>query len=240
MKNEYNEANVQLSRYNNGDYLKKNLDWHVSDSAWKADQIDKIINQNNLKFSSICEVGCGAGEILRQLSLKKKNYSVKFSGYEISDDAFNLCKKRESENLNFFKEDLVKINKKFDALLCIDVFEHVQNYMEFISSIKNKAEYKIFHIPLDLSVSSLIRGTLMYNRETIGHLHYFNSDTAIATLKDCNYEIIDKMFTPSFISSSRKSLKTLLAKIPRHILYAFSPKLMSTLIGGASLMVLTR
>lgn len=230
----------KISIYDNGNYLKKNLDWHALDSPWKANQIDKIIHRNNLAFESICEVGCGSGEILRNLSLKNNYRSVKFSGYEISKDAFNLCKKLETDNINFFKEDFLKVNKTFDILLCIDVFEHVENYMEFISSIRNKAEYKIFHIPLDISLNSLISGGLVRARHTVGHLHYFTADTAVETLKDCNYEIIDQIFTQSFSAPGITSLKTKLANIPRHVLYKISPNLASTLLGGVSLMVLAK
>jgi SAM-dependent methyltransferase len=235
-----NDNTLITSRYNDGDYLKKNSDWHVADSPWKAEQINKIIIRNKLNLQSICEVGCGAGEILRQLSLNSIYESTNFYGYEISDDAFELCKARQSERLEFFKADLLESDKKFDAVLCIDVFEHVENYMGFIQRLREKAEYKIFHIPLDLSVSSLMRGMLLHGRETVGHLHYFTPDTAIATLEDCGYKILDIMYTPSFADLPPKTIKAKLAKLPRHVLYAISPKVMSTMIGGASLMVLSK
>ena len=50
--------------YLDGTYLDKNPGWHEEDSAWKAEKILKILKRNKLKPSSICEVGCGAGEIL--------------------------------------------------------------------------------------------------------------------------------------------------------------------------------
>jgi hypothetical protein len=45
--------------YTDGSYYEKNINWHVEDSPWKADQIMKIIKKNNISFSSICEAGCG-------------------------------------------------------------------------------------------------------------------------------------------------------------------------------------
>jgi SAM-dependent methyltransferase len=228
------------SRYMDGDYLSKNSDWHVEDSPWKAVQIDKIISRNSLSPNTICEVGCGAGEILKQLSLMQQYNEVHFSGYEISDDAYELCKQRTSKRLTFYKKDLKEDEKIFDILLCIDVFEHVENYMGFIRGLKEKGKLKVFHIPLDLSVSTIIRGGLMYGRDSVGHLHYCTPDTAIATLTDCGYEIIDTMYTPSFADLPSKSWKAKLIKLPRHILYKISAKLLSTLIGGVSLMVLAK
>ena len=228
------------SRYKNGDYLSKNLDWHIGDSPWKALQIDKIIKRNKLSPSTICEVGCGAGEILKRLSLEPTYAKVNFTGYEISDDAFELCRTRSSKHLNFLKKDFLEDEKKFDITLCIDVFEHVENYMGFIKGLREKAVFKIFHIPLDLSVITLLRGKLINGRNSVGHLHYFTPDTAIATLKDCGYEILDTMYTPIFLDLPSKNWKAKLIKLPRYILYKASPKLLSTLFGGVSLMVLAK
>jgi SAM-dependent methyltransferase len=212
----------------------------VKDSPWKAIQIDKIIQNNNLSPKNICEVGCGAGEIINQLSMKAQYSQVKFTGYEISEDAFELCRTRESDRLHYIKQDLLDVDKKYDVLLCIDVFEHVENHMGFLRNLKTKGEYKIFHIPLDLSVSSLIRGRLMYVRDNIGHLHYFTPETAIATLTDCGYEIVDSMFTPSFADLPSKTWKAMIIRLPRLILFKLSPKLLSTLLGGISMMVLAK
>ena len=120
------------------------------------------------------------------------------------------------------------------------MFEHVENYMGFIRGLKEKGKLKVFHIPLDLSVSNIIRGRLMYGRNSVGHLHYFTPDTAIATLKDCGYEILDTMYTPIFLDLPSKNWKAKLIKLPRYILYKASPKLLSTLFGGVSLMVLAK
>ncbi|MCH7826835.1 MAG: hypothetical protein IIC75_02500 [Bacteroidetes bacterium] len=42
--------------YNDGTYINNNPTWHEADSPWKANQILKIINENNLNPSSICEM----------------------------------------------------------------------------------------------------------------------------------------------------------------------------------------
>ena len=199
-----------------------------------------MIAKNKLQLNTICEIGCGAGEILVQLDLKNRYKNINFFGYEVSKDAYALCKKKNKKNIKFFKSKFFKLNKKFDCVLCIDVFEHVENFFGFLRRLRTKGKYKIFHIPLDLSVSSIIRKRLLYNRYTIGHLHYFTPETAIESLKDCGYEIIDIFFTPSYESSSNTNLINRLQKIIRKPLYYISPKLTSTLLGGVSLMVLTK
>lgn len=219
-------------------YLDNNPTWHVEDSPWKAQQIQKMLSKHRLNFKRICEVGCGAGEILKQLSKKYPN--TMFYGYELSPQAFELCKTRESEKLRYFMENLLDTEEHFDGLLCIDVFEHVEDYIGFLKQLKPKADFHVFHIPLDITVLSVLGNRIMNARHSAGHLHYFTAETALATLKDSGYEIMDYFFTPSFDDLPSKTLKSKIIKLPRKILYAISPKLMVRLFGGCSLLVLTR
>jgi cyclopropane fatty-acyl-phospholipid synthase-like methyltransferase len=87
--------------YQNGTYLENNLTWNAEDSPWKARQIAKILRKNNITPSTVCEVGCGAGEILNCLA-NEYGDQVVFSGYEISPQAFELCKNKERRNLSFY------------------------------------------------------------------------------------------------------------------------------------------
>lgn len=228
--------------YTDGKYLNNNPTWGVEDSPWKATQILKIFNRNSLQPYSVAEIGCGAGEILYNLSLFLDN--VKFSGYEISPQAFALTENRKKNNLDFYLDNLVdNPDIYFDIILCIDVFEHVEDYLGFLKKLKLKAKNHIFHIPLDISISSVLRShPILNNREAVGHLHYFTKETALATLEYAGYKVIDCFYTPLAIELPRtqKSLKTSLAKIPRFLGFKLNSDLSVRLMGGYSLMVLTQ
>jgi hypothetical protein len=76
-------------------------------------------------------------------------------------------------------------NAHFDIVMAIDVFEHVEDYFGFLRKLRGKAEYKIFHIPLELSVQSVLRSSIIIEgRKSVGHIHYFTKETALETLKD--------------------------------------------------------
>ena len=98
----------------------------------------------------------------------------KYIGYEISQTAFELCKTKSKDNVTFFHKDLLKVQDVyFDVAMAIDVFEHVEDYLGFLKKLKSKAEYKIFRIPLDLSVQTVLRSS------TQNHTHIIVLPTKI-------------------------------------------------------------
>jgi hypothetical protein len=226
--------------YVNGDYIKNNPNYHLEDSPWKAKQITKIIRKNNITFNKLCEVGCGAGEIISILQ-NKEFPNVQYSGYDISPDAINIAKQKENDKMHFYCKDIfLEKNAYFDLILCIDVFEHVEDYISFLKSLRTKSDYSIFHIPLDLSVQALLRLTpINYAREKVGHLHYFMKDTALQTLEFAGYKIVDYCYTPSGIDQVN-TIKGNIIKYPRAFFHSINKDFFTRLFGGYSLIALTK
>jgi len=227
------------SIYANLEYLANNPSWHVEESPWKADKIYEILRRNGLAPSRIAEVGCGAGEILVQL--KARLPATSFVGYEMSEQAFKLAATRERDGIHYVKGNLLEFDESFGALLCIDVFEHVDDYIGFIKALKSRAEYKVFHIPLDLSVQSVLRGDALNGiRSRVGHLHYFTKQTALETIRYCGYDVIDYNFMALAIEPPGRGLRANLMKVPRVLLSKLSVDLAARILGGWSLMVLAK
>jgi cyclopropane fatty-acyl-phospholipid synthase-like methyltransferase len=227
-------------RYLDGAYLAHNPGWHAEHSPTKARWIDELLKRNRLEPQSIAEVGCGSGEIL--VGLKNRRPNARFTGFEISPQAFAICSPKQAPGLEFRLADLLHTETEpFDLLLAIDVFEHVPDYLGFLQALRDRGRYHIFHVPLDLSVQALLRGTSYpILRDQTGHLHYFFKYTALATLRDCGYEIIDWTYTRSSQELPGKSLRTKLANLPRKLTQLLSEDLSARLFGGYSLLVLTR
>lgn len=227
--------------YEDGKYLLNNPSWHEEDSLWKAGYIFEMMERNNLSPESVLEVGCGAGGVISELQ-KMLGAACTFFGYDISPQAIELAKSKSNDRL-FFKHMDVRGEKdlKSDVALVIDVFEHVEDCFGFLREIAGISDYKIFHIPLDLSAQSVVRaGRLISERERIGHIHYFTKDTALSLLKDTGYEVLDCFYTPFAAELPAKSIKSFLARLPRKILFAVNKDLAVRLLGGYSLMVLAK
>ena len=76
---------MPFQAYESGEYLSKNPTWDIEDSAWKANEVLKILKKNNLAPKNLVEVGCGAGGILA--SLQDARPDIEYSGYEIASSA---------------------------------------------------------------------------------------------------------------------------------------------------------
>lgn len=228
--------------YEDGTYLANNPTWHEEDAPFKARHIAEIIRKNHISFSNIAEIGCGAGGVLRNLRSLTGRTDANWQGFDISTEAIAIAQRRaDSDGITFQCADLLKIDKTFDVLLVIDVFEHVPDYMGFIEACQKKARYKIYHIPLELHASAAVRDSFIHARKALGHLHYFSEKTAEATLVDTGHTIIDKTITAGAVDLFKlhPSLKRAIANVPRFGLGLVSTSLSSRLFGGYSLLVLT-
>jgi cyclopropane fatty-acyl-phospholipid synthase-like methyltransferase len=236
MTNKALEENI----YTDGTYLTKKPLWHSDESPFKANQILQMLQRNRLTPKSIAEIGCGAGEVLRQLQ-SKMDGDCHFWGYEVSPQALELCKGRANSRLQFKLADVSQEEGAFfEVILVLDVIEHVEDYFGFLRGIRPKSDLKIFHFPLDLSVQAVMRQRgLLIRRERYGHIHYFTKETALETLKDVGYSILDYFYTPRCIELAKETIQKI-ARWPRMICFSINPDLTVRILGGYSLLVLAR
>jgi len=224
--------------YQDGRYLKNNPTWHIEESPFKVRQIQRMMRRQNLAPKTICDVGCGAGLVLAELQPYLPQECVCW-GYDVSPNALAMCT-TGNQNIRFRLCDIRKdkCDAFFDLLLMLDVFEHVEDYMGLVRTVRSKATQKLFHIPLDLSVQAVARKNgLLRRRDDHAHLHYFTKETALRTLTDVGYTIIDYFYTPRCIELGDRFVQRI-ARGPRKVCFALAPDLTVRVLGGYSLMVL--
>jgi cyclopropane fatty-acyl-phospholipid synthase-like methyltransferase len=203
-----------------------------------------MFEKHQLPVRTIVEIGCGAGGILDVLSRHPALRESRLSGYDLSPQAITLAQRLENPRVDFHCQDFLAQAglPVADLLLVIDVFEHVRDYLGFLERCRDKGEYKLYHIPLDVHVSSVARGTFTRERYTVGHLHYFTAESALATLRDTGHEVVDSFYTDGATGLFRQhpSFKTAVANVPRWFISRLSVPWAARLLGGYSLLVLTR
>jgi uncharacterized cysteine cluster protein YcgN (CxxCxxCC family) len=231
---------LDRNMYVDGGYLEKNPLWHADESPFKVTQILRMLQKNSLKPKTLCEVGCGVGEVLKLLQ-EKMDHACTFTGYELSPQAMEICRSKANERLRFKLVDITQEDGAFfNMVLVLDVIEHVEDYYGFLKGIRPKSDLKIFHIPLDLSVQAVLRKRgLLTRREHFGHIQYFTKETALETLKDVGYELLDYFYTPRCIELAKQLIQKI-AILPREICFAIHQDLAVRILGGYSLLVLAK
>lgn len=230
---------MEDSIYSNGKYLESNPTYDIEHSGWKAGLIYGLATESIPTPTKVIEVGCGAGGILAELGGKWKESQC--SGFDISSAAIELAKKFDSANTSYVCGDLLETDEFSDLVVCADVFEHVDDYVGFLRGLRKHGSYFAFHIPLDLSVATiLVPSMFAMLREKVGHIHYFNKETALETLKFCGYEILALEITAGCIEFPGRGLQAGLLLQLRRLFFRLSPDLAARVLGGFSLLVLAK
>lgn len=230
------------SIYESGEYAQNNADWHEEDAPYKVQQLRQLIRRNRVEFRRCVDVGCGTGSVLHILA---QEFDAEYIGFDVAPVAIERAQRQAGPGVSFRCGDFTECSDlgDIDLVLCNDVFEHVPDYLGFLTRLGERApraRLYAFNIPLEMNLLHILMNRHVYNRERIGHLHYFSRETALATLDDCGFRTIDSFYTyPGLhMPHTSRSLVKRLAKIPRAALYMLPGGLGEKLLGGASLLVL--
>jgi hypothetical protein len=124
-------------------------------------------------------------------------------------------------------------------VLAIDVFEHIPDYLGFLQAVRQRADYAIFHIPMDLTVFNVLNPmALTHTRNSLGHLHFFDRESVLAALNACGYTILDEFFT-NWIEElpHRASIQPVLRRSLAIAKKILGERMAVQLLGGHSLLV---
>jgi SAM-dependent methyltransferase len=165
--------------------------------------------------------------------------NVNFLGVDISQDAIDIAKTKETSQIRFESRDITndQLIQRFDLILVIDVIEHIENYFKFLRDVCPRGRYTVFHIPLDMCMWSLFReNMLIESKERVGHIHAFTEDFIKSVLKDCGYKIIDQVYTEPNLKTLKTKQK--LIEFVRKTIFKINKRFCSKTIGGMSILIL--
>ena len=133
---------------------------HSEDADFKADNFLKVFLRstrlNNLKVSSIADVGCGSGDIVKRIaeSLRISGFNLeKIRGNDVSPHVRNI----RHAGVEFIFGGFCESEDFVDVATLFDVFEHVPDTIGFTKAVAERCRVIGFHIPLDYSINVAIR-----------------------------------------------------------------------------------
>jgi cyclopropane fatty-acyl-phospholipid synthase-like methyltransferase len=227
--------------YLDNEYLSHNPNWHREDAPWKANLVGTILRDHQIQPGTICEIGCGSGDVLR--CLRESFPLVRFFGFDISPGLRRFWvdeQNQKNSEVTFTLGNFHEINiNRYDVLLMLDVFEHVRDPLTFLEESRAHALKFVFHIPLDLSALGVARkAPLLTAHRSVGHLNFYTKDLALETLTDCGYKIIEWRYTGASLNSPNRTWRSRLAAIPRKLFHWIDRDTGVRLLGGETLLVL--
>lgn len=226
--------------YTSGMYSKINPKWDTEDSYFKYTKIKEIILKNNINFKDICEVGCGAAEILSQFKNEFKNTNV--YGYDIAHGLDKFWK--EKKDINLFNSNFLKTNnKKYDLIIFADVIEHLDSPFDYLDYSRKVSDYIVIYLPLDLSLRSLLNTKLLKKQIfNVGHINFYTKDIFMNILRHKNFKVLDCNFNHPFRRKINQSnLKSIfIQKLRIFFSLFFSNNFYSLLFGGETITILIK
>ena len=235
------EGEVVASRYRDGAYVACHPDWHDADAGWKAAKVAAFLRTQQVRWTSLADVGCGSAGVLRHLAEGAADHA-RLVGLEPSPDAHALARELTpaSSRIELHNRGLAD-GDHFDVVLVLDVIEHVPDLYGFLESLRGHALRFVFHVPLDLSVVGVARPNAMLRvRRVIGHLHWFTAETLRDTLQETGYEILAEQYTQPSVELEGGGVLRRMAALPRRLGARISAPAAARLLGGSSLLVLAR
>jgi len=229
--------------YWSGEYWRMNSQSHDGDGLFKCENALRLLRRNRIEPTDTLDIGCGGGAFAQELHAKTH---AKVLGIDLSS---SIIDKATSENqaacVSFRRcevTDLLSAGDKFQIAFVNDVFEHVPDYLGFLSSIRPVSEYHCFHVPLEMNALSIIRRQYEVSRRTVGHLHFFSPHSALSAIRSSGYEVVDWRINSAVQHRRRtnRSLRNIVASAPRMIALRISPVRGTDLLGGSTLSVLAR
>jgi SAM-dependent methyltransferase len=224
--------------YLNGEYLRNNPGWGAEDAEFKTKELVKAINRYGGQWSTLIDVGCGAGHVAHNLA--EVFPEKKITGSELSPDALAIAQTLRSDNLDFVGTSPFGGSLTADIVTSLDVFEHVDDAEEFLRQIRRVAPLKIFHVPLEVTVLTALRpATLASARASVRHVHFYNRNLALSMIRDSGMDVISAEYTKAALIVPKRTW-TKVANLFRFCFFGIAPHLTVRLFGGFSLMVVAR
>lgn len=146
--------------------------------------IDKMLSLLGSEVKSVCDVGCGVGNLLLVLEDRLTNAT----GIDSSEESVRLARaKIKSPHIKLEKKDAFDLDEQYDLVLFTDILEHVRDDGDIIRFLHDKIVRKGGHLILTVPAHGKLYS--QFDRSA-GHYRRYDKDEILALLKTGGFETI--------------------------------------------------
>lgn len=137
-------------------YQSTNLNKHTTSNWFYRKHLEAFYDElsevvGSTSCTTLLDAGCGEGFVVDFLA--REYPDLKITGVDISDEAIAYAKEHFGERARFRKGSVFKLpfsDKSFDAVLCSEVLEHVEDPNLAVAELKRVArQHVIITVPLE-------------------------------------------------------------------------------------------
>mgnify|MGYP001594952259 CR=1 FL=1 len=138
------------------------------------------------KYKKILDVGCGTGELLEYLHAKFPEKEL--HGTDISKKALEILKKKGITKGIFLAnlERVIKLDGKYDVVVCSEVIEHLKNWENAIYALKGCVNKN------GIVIITTQSGKIYPHHAQLGHIQHFEPENIANQLKKAGFNILVK------------------------------------------------
>lgn len=189
----------QAETYNTGKY-----------GAHSRRQYNYILKKiSEYKISSLLDVGCGTGEMLRLIS--ERFPKIELTGVDISLNMLDKAKSKIGNMANLILSDSEKLpfdDNSFELVMCNDSFHHYPSPLNVLSEfhrvLKPEGTLLISDYSIGFPIRQLMNLLIKYSHD--GDVRIYSKKEYLKMLSECSFKGIDykKINTTGCLITSKK------------------------------------
>jgi len=181
-----------------GAYDEREVLWRSVCAIDKARNCVQLLGDRKSEVSSVLEVGCGTGAVLR--GVKNRGVGSVHKGIDMADPNVHPDPEVVADGLEMLEYDGSRLpfdGNSFDLVFSSHVLEHVPDERSFIGELKRVArKYIYIEVPCELHLRTSVRA--MQRTLDIGHINAYTPESLVLTLETSGLSVLDfKVFDHS-------------------------------------------
>lgn len=173
------------------------LAWREAGARQKAINIVRVCQE--IPVSSVLEIGCGTGAVLRELG--SMNFANSYVATDISAAAVEFAQRSCGPLLSTTHvgpaDSLPFPEKSFSVAILSHVIEHLENPVCAVRGAARVANYIVIEVPTERVLSNTLRtrilGKPFASAAAAGHVQFWSSGSIVNFLeRDCGMEILSR------------------------------------------------